>query len=112
MRSRTPYALLVPLVLLLAGCATTDREEAPVAREAGDPLPRCADVWRPGETLPPDYDGCAEGDGLVSPRFTRCRAGQRFGYARYGGLVARRGSEIEPVEVAAARLARECDRGR
>ncbi len=63
-RSLTPSPALivagVALAALLTGCGD-DEGPAP----ASETLPTCDDIWVAGETIPEDYAGCTDGDGVL-----------------------------------------------
>ncbi len=75
----------VAALFVLAGCSDVPREEEDpsdlgpqgAAASAVD-LPACDDVWRPGRTLPADYEGCAQGDIMAFADPDECADGSRL----------------------------------
>ncbi len=50
----------VALAALLTGCG---RDEGPTP--VSETLPACDDIWVAGETIPEDYEGCRDEDGVL-----------------------------------------------
>ncbi len=70
--------VLATLALALTGCAGGDEPEQPKASGAVETLPSCSEVWRTGETLPEDYDGCViEGNEIKVFSPTECPSGKQ-----------------------------------
>lgn len=83
MRTRTTLpAALAATLLLLAGCgdesgspSASPSESGPTIDLGGDDIPKCAEVWKVGATLPKDYAGCNDGDTTVDLIYTECTDG-------------------------------------
>ena len=52
-------AAVLTLVALLGGCGSD--EEPPLS----ETLPACESLWVAGETIPDDYDGCRDDEGVL-----------------------------------------------
>jgi hypothetical protein len=61
-------------MLAMTGCsgnaANTDEDE--IGNAGLDTLPACNNVWRTGQTLARNYNGCSKGDTVVPPVFIDC----------------------------------------
>ena len=60
---RRVRALLVTLAL--AASLTACGESSPVVTPKSEALPDCDSVWVAGATLPEDYEGCVDADGVL-----------------------------------------------
>ena len=60
---RRPRLLLtcVALAATLTACA----DSTPVVTPKGETLPACDEVWVAGQTLPGDYEGCSDDEGVL-----------------------------------------------
>jgi hypothetical protein len=80
-------AVLATAALLLGSCGAA----SPVVTPKSDTLPLCDEVWVAGQTLPQDYDGCRDAEGvLVVSDIKRCTASDgKFTTfaARYYGML-------------------------
>lgn len=65
------------LLLAIALTACGDKPDGNSPSGEGD-LPKCSDVWVNGETLPADYDGCANGGTTEAAVTIDCTDGGEF----------------------------------
>lgn len=80
---------------------------APGTDTTSSDLPACADVWRDGNQLPTEYDGCTTDDTTVPAVWVDCAAGGR--YTSYDDeFYAREGGEVYGTAGDVARLYRRC----
>ena len=95
--ARLSVATLAGAGLLLAGCSApegTPDDDGYTGADWASELPRCADLWIEGETLPADYAGCTpEGGGLSVLTAQPCSNGPGDLVHR-DGMFARQGGEI------------------
>lgn len=56
-----PATVLLAATALLGGCGDDPDEVTPKS----ETLPVCDDVWVAGNTLPEDYEGCKDADGVL-----------------------------------------------
>jgi len=62
---RRPLVLFLSAApLLLAGCGDANPAD-PGVTPASDSLSACSDIWVEGQTLPKDYRGCTDDDGVL-----------------------------------------------
>jgi len=61
--------LVIGSLLALAACGADENNVTEGA--SGDttavPPPSCSEIWVAGQTLPEDYDGCVDEDGVLAP---------------------------------------------
>ncbi|MFN8195605.1 MAG: hypothetical protein U0R80_15140 [Nocardioidaceae bacterium] len=62
-RTRRTLLLLAAAPLVLVGCGDGGSDEK--ASPASESMPACASVWVEGKTLPADYAGCVDADGVL-----------------------------------------------
>jgi hypothetical protein len=82
------------LAIVLSACGGSEEPETPQASGLVETLPSCSEVWRTGETLPQDYDGCViEGNEIKVFSPTECPSGKQHAtyedrwYAVLGGEI-------------------------
>lgn len=75
MRKTIAASAAALLAFTLAGCG--DNSDSPESsRDKEENLvPKCADVWVAGETMPKDYEGCMSGDTLEAAASFDCKDG-------------------------------------
>lgn len=78
----------IALLLFAAACATSEGGKP----DLNQSLPRCEDVWVPGEILPEHYEGCLEADGDTIVAVVKDTSGLIWYADR---LVARPGQHIK-----------------
>lgn len=59
------HARSVLAALTLATALTACGESSPVVTPKSESLPDCDKVWVAGETLPDDYEGCVDAEGVL-----------------------------------------------
>lgn len=63
--SATVAGALAAGCVVLAGCGGSADPVDPGVTPLSDSLPACADVWVEGASLPEDYAGCVDDDGVL-----------------------------------------------
>ncbi|HWL97232.1 MAG TPA: hypothetical protein VNP20_07795 [Nocardioidaceae bacterium] len=72
---------LVTILFILLGLTACSGDDSPDSNndQVASEVPGCSEVWVDGETLPDDYEGCADEDGgLVAAETTECESGETF----------------------------------
>jgi hypothetical protein len=88
------------LAISLAACGGGDEDHtrhiAAVAASPFENWPKCSDVWRVGDTLPAEFEGCLNDAGAAVPLFEwSCDDGMVLVYVDEPPAFARLGGEIK-----------------
>lgn len=104
--------LTVTVLLLLAGCTSSDGGSDDGGKDSAKPSatkttakptgPDCADIWKAGETLPEDYTKCIADGAYGEQDVTECQDGTKLVayadayYAVTGGRISK--PKVAPMQ--------------
>lgn len=60
-----PVLATIAAVFVLGGCGADHNPADPGATPKSESLPACHQIWVKGRTLPKDYQGCVDSDGVL-----------------------------------------------